>query len=229
MQIDFMEYVSSVPHPLNTLIHGFCCQQTVSIFKDNTLTFYAAKIVSDYLQPLAQNESVIKDTLLFAGMVKNDILDPEEEYVSCDVESLLSSIPVSETIDYIIKEIYENKIIKPMSKRKLIFRRLLEKLTKNGVLSVSNTLVKQVEGCLMGGAISVIMSGIHMVAPLNPKFYRRYVDDTITKRKKNGTNDELFANMNSHYKNIKLTVQPTRFLDIAFTVNPDGSVTTKVF
>ena len=89
--------------------------------------------------------------------------------------------------------------------------------------------MKQVEGCLMGGAISVIMSGIHMVAPLNPKFYRRYVDDTITKRKKNGTNDELFANMNSHYKNIKLTVQPTRFLDIAFTVNPDGSVTTKVF
>ena len=90
----------------------------------------------------------------------------------------------------------------------------------------------------MGGAISVNMSGIHMkrmekdcVAPLNPKFYKRYVDDTITKRRKNTTNDELFANMNSHHKNIKLTVEtnPTRFLDTAFNVNPDGSVTTKVF
>ena len=40
------------------------------------------KKVSDYLQPLAQNEYVIKDALSFAEMIKNDILDPEEEYVS---------------------------------------------------------------------------------------------------------------------------------------------------
>ena len=53
---------------------------------------------------------------------------------------------------------------------------------------MNDKLVKQVEGCPMGGAISVIMSGIHMkrmekdcVAPLNPEFYKRYVDDTITK------------------------------------------------
>ena len=125
-----------------------------------------------------------------------------------------------------------------MCKSKLIFRRLLEKLTKNCVFSVHNTLVKRVGGCPMGNAISVIMSGIHMkrmekdcVAPLNPKFYRRYVDDTVTKRKKNATNDELLANMNSHRKNIKLTEEsnPTRFLDTAFNITPDGSVTTKVF
>ena len=53
---------------------------------------------------------------------------------------------------------------------------------------MNDKLVKQIEKCPMGAAISVIMSGIHMkrmekdcVAPLNPKFYRRYVDDTITK------------------------------------------------
>ena len=181
---------------------------------------------------------LLKTLSLFAEIIKNDTLDPDEEYVSYVVESLFTSIPVIETIDYIIKEIYENKVIKPMCKSKLIFRRLLEKLTKNCVFSVNDKLVKQVEGCPLGGAISVIMSGIHMkrmekdcVAPFNPKLYKRYVDDTITKRKKNATNDELFANMNSHHKNIKLTVEtnPTRFLDTAFNVNPDGSVTTKVF
>ena len=53
------------------------------------------------------------------------------------------------------------------------------------------------------------MSSIHMkrmkkdcVAPLNPKFDRRYVDGTITERKNNATTDELFENMNSHHKNI---------------------------
>ena len=127
--------------------------------------------------------------------------------MSYDVESLFTSIPISETIHYIIKQIYENKVIKPMCKSKLIFRRLLQKSTRNCVFSVNDKLVKQIKRCAMGGAISVIMSGIHMkrmkkdcVAPINSKFYQRYVDDSITKRKKNPTNEELFANMNSHHK-----------------------------
>ena len=158
--------------------------------------------------------------------------------MSYDAESWFTSILVSKTVDYIIKEIYENKVIKQMCKSKLTFRRLLEKLTKNCVFSVNDTLVKQIEACPMGGAIFVIMSGIHMkrmekdcVDPFNPKFCRRYVDGTITKRKEIATNDELFANMNSHHKNIKLTAEsnPTRFLDTAFNFTPDCSVATKVF
>ena len=70
-----------------------------------TLTYDAAKIVSDYLQPLSQTEYVTKDTLLFVEMMENDILSPEEEYVSYDVASLITSISVSETIYYMIKEI----------------------------------------------------------------------------------------------------------------------------
>ena len=68
-----------------------------------------------------------------------------------------------------------------MCKSKLIFRRLLEKLTQNYVFSVNNNLFKQVDGCPMGGAISVIMSGIHMnrmenarVVPLKPNEKHRY-------------------------------------------------------
>ena len=168
------------------------------IDQSKTFTYNAAKIVSDYLQPLAQSKYVIKDTLLFAEIINNDILDPNEEYVSYDVESLFTSIPVSKSIDYIIKEIYKNKVNNPICKSKLIFHRLLEKLTKNSVFSVNDKLVKQVEECHMHGAISVIMSGIHMktmendfVVPLNPKLYKRYVDDTITKRKKNATETKL--------------------------------------
>ena len=44
--------------------------------------------------------------------------------MSYDVESLFTSIPISETSGYIIEEIYENKVIKQMCKSKLIFRRL---------------------------------------------------------------------------------------------------------
>ena len=50
-------------------------------------------------------------------------------------------------------------------------------------------------------------NGKDCVASLNPKLYRHCVDDSITKRKKNATNYELFTNINSHHKNIKLTVE----------------------
>ena len=74
---------------------------------------------------------------------------------------------------------------------------------------MNDKLVKQVKQCPMGGAISIIMSGIYLkriekdyVAPLNQNLYELYVDNTRSKRKENTTNDELIANMNSHYKNI---------------------------
>ena len=133
--------------------------------------------MSDYLQPLAHNDYVIKDTLTFVEIIKNDVLDPDEEYVSYDVESLFTSMPVKETIDYIMTQIYDNKVIEPMCKSILVFRRLLEKLTQNCVFSVNNKLVKQGDDCLKGGAISVFMCGILMnrmekdrVVSLKPKF-----------------------------------------------------------
>ena len=56
----------------------------------------------DYLHPLVHNDYVSKDTPTFAEIIKNDVLDPSEEYVLYDVESLFTGIPVKETIDYII-------------------------------------------------------------------------------------------------------------------------------
>ena len=71
--------------------------------QSNTFTYNGAKIVSDYLQPLAQKEFVIKDALLFVEIIKSYILDPDEKYVSYNLEGLFTSIPVSETINYIVR------------------------------------------------------------------------------------------------------------------------------
>ena len=125
-----------------------------------------------------------------------------------------------------------------MQKDICIFSPLFDKLTQNCVFNVKKKVIKQVDGCLMGGAISVITSDINMnrlekerVMPLKPKFYKRYVDGTITKIKKNTDIDKLIRSTNSHHPNIKLTVEtnPTIFLDRVFSKNFDGSVTTNVF
>ena len=65
----------------------------------------------------------------------------------------------------------------------------------------------------MGGPISVVFEYIYMckmeddvAAPLKPIFYKRYVDDTYVRRKKNAT-DELFEKLNTYHDNIKLTIE----------------------
>ena len=77
-----------------------------------------------YLKPLCENEYKINDTQTFASMIKNQTpLSPDEEYVSYDVVSLFTKIPVEETIEYIIYQIYNEKKV-PQICSKTIFRRL---------------------------------------------------------------------------------------------------------
>ena len=64
-------------------------------------------------------------------------MSEDEEDVSYDVESLFPGVPVNVTIDFIIEEIYVRKLIEPMVESKLIFRRLLEKLTPGGIFTLN--------------------------------------------------------------------------------------------
>ena len=68
-----------------------------------------------------------------------------------------------------------------------------------------------------------------VVVPAKPIFYKRYVDDTYIRRKKN-VNDELFQNLNCYHKNIKLTLKenPRKFLDTKI-IRKNNTISTQVF
>ena len=80
-----------------------------------TFTYKAAKVISNYLKPLCQNEYSISDTQQFPGMPSklSPLLDDEED-VSYDVESLFTNIPIKGTIEYIVEQIYTQKMFKPI-------------------------------------------------------------------------------------------------------------------
>ena len=77
---------------------------------------------------------------------------------------------------------------------------------------LNSNLYKQIDGCTMGGPLSVTLSDIYMtkteevVKPTNSSFYKRYVDDRISKKKKDQP-DLLFENLNNHHLNIKYTIE----------------------
>ena len=106
-------------------------------------------------------------------------LQDDEEDVSYDVESLFTNIPIQETINYIIEQIYVHKKLTPVSS-KLIFRRLLIKLATECTFKVNNRLLKQVDDCTMGRPLSVTFTDIYVVKmendvviPFKTIFYRK--------------------------------------------------------
>ena len=125
------------------------------------MTYNATKVISDYLRPLSKNKYTINDALSFADMTKRlPPLPDDEEYVSYDVVSLFTKIPLDETIDYIIESIYTYKKL-PQICSKLVFRRLLEKITKDCTFQLFQLCFKfyiQVDGCAMGRSLCVTLS-----------------------------------------------------------------------
>ena len=154
--------------------------------------------------------------------------------MSYDVESLFTNVPVHEIIDYILQEIYvEEKL--PVICSKLIMKCLLLKLTTEGAFMLNSNFYKQIDGCSMGGPLSVIFSDIDMtkteeevVKPTNPRFYKRFVDDIISKKKKDQP-DLLFENLNNCHVNIKYTIKtmPQKFLGTK-VIYEDNQIKTKV-
>ena len=181
-----------------------------------------------------KNEYKINDTRTFASMIKNQTpLSSDEEYVSYDVDSLFTNIPVEATTEYIIHQIYNEKKV-PQICSKTIFRRLMYKLTTECAFQFNQNLFKQTEGCSMGGPLSVTLADIHMIRTekdivtlLKPIFYKRFED--IYNRRKKGIHDMLHERLHNYHPNIKLTIEinPNKFLDTEITEN-EGAIETKM-
>ena len=207
------------------------------IAQTGTCMYNAAQVISNYLKPLyTQNEFIIHNTQDFPKMIQNQPpLQPNEEYVSYDVESLFTNVPVKETIEYILDEIYKHDRLPKICTR-LIMKRLLLKLTTESTFLFQSKYYKQTDGCTMGGPLSVTFANIFLtklenekVAPMEPTFYKRFVDDVITRRQINHP-DHLLEVINNYHHNIKFTVEqnPSKFLDTNLTINIDRKITTSV-
>ena len=71
-----------------------------------TYTYNPAQVIADYLKPLcSDNDYIIKNTQEFPKLLQQqDPLLRNEEYVSYDVKSQFTNVPIQETIGYILDE-----------------------------------------------------------------------------------------------------------------------------
>ena len=87
------------------------------IDQTGTHLYDCSKVNAQYLQPLAINQYTISETLSFPNILKENLLDSNEEYVSYVVDLLFTIIPLGETTDFILDEIYFQKKLEAFCKK----------------------------------------------------------------------------------------------------------------
>jgi hypothetical protein len=136
--------------------------------------------------------------------------------ISLDIESLFTNVPVSETIDIILRQLYpqDNVIYQGFSKSD--FHNLLKLAVEDSYFSFNNKLYRQIDGMSMGSPLGPLFANIFLSyyesewiqnCPVKPLFYRRYVDDTLWLLPIDSDVSVLMNYMNTRHSNMRFTYE----------------------
>ena len=124
-----------------------------------TPTYKLAKYLLPFLTPLTRNEYTITDSFHFAEEICKQ--DPNLYMASPDVDSLVTNIPLNETIDIYIDSLYKDDENSPKI-RKDVFRNLLTVATEESFFMFNNKYYKQIDGVAMGSLLGPAEANISM-------------------------------------------------------------------
>ena len=166
--------------------------------------------------------------------IPKKLLENDYVFVSFDVTSLFNNVPLQRTIDIIVDQVYNKKLIKTNLTKKSL-RKLIKDTCTKTVFSANNVLYEQLDGVSMGSSLGPVLANIIMtelediiIRPLINdnivRFYSRYVDDTLLLVKPEDVQHVHHA-LNSFDVNLQFTVdtfehETPHFLDIE--ISPDG-------
>ena len=194
------------------------------------------KYLCEILKPLSTNEFTLKDSFDAADRIRN--ISPTDfengyQFVSFDVVSLFTNVPLKRTLNLILDHVYKDKQIETTMKRSTLKKLILDTCTKTA-FSFNDQLYEQTDGVSMGGSLGPLLANIIMVEleskvirPLindgTIKFYTRFVDDTLLLLKEDDI-ERVKSELEKFDSNLKFTYdkfedETPHFLDIEITSN----------
>ena len=203
-----------------------------------------AKWLSTLLKLVSERFSAftIKDNFTFADAVKKVSLPKGAHMSSFDIKSLFTNVPLGETVDICLKELYHSDLEKPTLSEKS-FRKLIYKVTTGVEFSFDDTMYRQVDGVAMGSPLGPVLANIfvgHCEKKLNLEehpdllMYHRYVDDTFSITTTVESSSNLLCCLNELHQSLEFTSEDEKdgrlpFMDVMVlktTVNPTARTTT---
>ena len=191
--------------------------------------------LKDLLNPLTKNEFTVKDTFDAVDRIHNIpsyLFDDGYSYVSFDVESLFTNVPLKRTVNIILDRIYKDNLLATKLRKPTLKKLILDACQKT-TFSFDGKLYEQVDGVSMGSSLGPVLANIIMTEIENVvvkklmddgivKFYIRYVDDTLL-LVKNEDVQQVLSKLNNFDDNLNFTVDKfesnVHFLDILIDKN----------
>ena len=114
----------------------------------NTPYYGIAKFLANLLNPLTLNDFTVKDSFDAANKIQQipkELFDSGYKFVSFDVISLFTNVPLAKTIDIILKCVYsENLVTTNLTKR--LIKKLLKDACSETVFTFNDKIYKQIDG-----------------------------------------------------------------------------------
>lgn len=201
--------------------------------------------LKDIIQPLVgKSNSFVKNSIHFVDILKTIDLGPTDIFVSFDVESLYTNVPLEESLDIIRAKLSQDQTLADRTELPLDgVMELLELCLRNSYFQVKDRFYAQIDGLPMGSSLSPVVANIYMewfehyaieTANIKPKTWLRYVDDTFIVW--SGDHEELqefLEHLNSLRPSINFTMEKEQnsalpFLDV-LVKRQNGHIQTSVY
>ena len=124
-----------------------------------TLKYKLAKFLVPILEPLTTNEYIIKDSFTFAE--ERQSFDSKLVMASFGIESLFTNIPLQETIDLCVENLFQDRIhVDNLSKDP--FRVLLTRTMSESLILFDQEFYKQHDGVAMDSPLGPTLSSVFL-------------------------------------------------------------------
>lgn len=160
-----------------------------------------------------------------------------------DAENLFTNVPIDETIEIIIKCVYENPNLKAPNIPKELLKSLLITCTKEAPFRhIDGSLYRQIDGVAMGSPLGPAFANFYMANlennildngnhSLKPLLYRRYIDDILVIV--NSEKDVLDLKRSLQEESVlkfthELGYNKIAFLDVSLEIK-NGEILTEVY
>ena len=154
----------------------------------NTPYYGISKFLSNRMNPLRENQYVVKDSFTVPNRIRKELFDQGYRFASLDMESLFTSVPLVKTININLDQIYNKKLLKTNIKKQTM-KKLLNNSCPKNAFSFNNAIYGQIDGVSTGSCLGPVLPNIIMTEletvivdklfAANLLFHMRYVDDTL--------------------------------------------------
>ena len=192
----------------------------------NTPTYKIAKFLVPILAPVTCNQFTVKDSFKFAEEIRKN----NKDYVmaSLDVDSLFTNIPLDETINICVEELFKEKNdikINGLSKNQV--KELLKLATKHSFFLFNDTYYNQIDGVAMGNPLGPTLANAFLSfheqnwlkncpKEFQPVLYKRYVDDIFVLFENIDQANKFKNYLNIQHENMSFTMEQEKTTSCPF-------------